>query len=750
MMKTIFKIIPVILLICFSAMKSHATHARAGEIVYKQIGDPKDYKYEITVIYYTESNSPANRDDIDLYFGDNTKENVKLEIRNYLGNNTYYNTYKTIHIYPGPGKYTITFFDPNRIENIQNMSNSVLTPFYIETYLEINSFTGINRSPILLQPPIDYAEINQVYVHNPGAYDPDGDSLVFTLIAPKMDVGKNVIGYYKPYAKNGFKLDHYTGDLVWDYPDTMGIFNIAILIEEFRNKKRIGYIIRDMQIIVEKGINHPPQIEPISDTCIEAGKSITLTIPVKAHDLDVNQLLIMTANGGPFTLTNSPAVMIPKTITGNKDINATFTWTPDCDHIRKEPYAIVIKVVDNHPLIPLADLEHFFIKVMGPAPENFTLTNTIKGIGLNWDKPAICNNVRGYNIYRRVDSSFWDTTVCENGIPPATGFVRIAKLLHPDSTFFLDDDNGNGLVPGVNYCYRVTAIYMSEGNFELVEGYATQELCGRQKKDLPVITHVSILQTDETNGIVFMEWSKPTELDTNLFKGPYENRILKSENGTPFFTYKSFKSADFYGLKDTVLVDSFQNTQNHQLVYQVAFYGSNNSTPYFLGKAQSASSIFLELKPSHEKMYLNWDVHVPWFNEYFVIYRKKSQSSAFDSVGYTSQNKFTDLNLINGETYCYVIKSFGNFSMSTGFVSPIINYSQEVCAMAIDTIPPCPPEIRATAFCPEHRNELVWNYNDPNCAVDVVGYNIYFSRLKNNKFELVNYIAGINSTSYND
>jgi len=55
------------------------------------------YTYEIEVIYYTESTSLANRDNIDLYFGDNTVSNVLLSERILLQNHTFFNSYKTTH-----------------------------------------------------------------------------------------------------------------------------------------------------------------------------------------------------------------------------------------------------------------------------------------------------------------------------------------------------------------------------------------------------------------------------------------------------------------------------------------------------------------------------------------------------------------------------------------------------------------------------------------------------------------------------
>jgi gliding motility-associated-like protein len=749
-MKHITTYLSILLLLTFFSQQSYATHARAGEIIYRQIGDPSEYKYEITVVYYTEISSPANRDEIDIYFGDNTMETVRYKEKIDLGNYTLYNTYQTTHTYPGPGRYIITFFDPNRIADIVNMANSVLTPFYVETELIINSFIGRNRSPILLQPPIDYAEINQVYKHNPGAFDPDGDSLVYSLIAPKMDVGKNVVGYYQPPAPNAFTLDPYTGDLIWDYPTKQGIYNIAIYIEEYRNGQYIGSITRDMQIIVEVGINNPPYFEDIRDTCVEAGKAVRLKIPIVAHDKDVSQKLTITANGGPFTLNNSPAEMKPAVITGFKDVYATFEWTPDCQHIRKEPYSVVFKVTDNHSVVPLSDLQQIFIKVLGPAPENLSLTNSIKGIQLDWDKPSACGNVRGYYIYRKIDTSYWDTSRCENGVPAYSGFRRIAKIIGEDSTQFFDDDNGKGLTPGITYCYRVTAIYLSEGNFEVVEGYASREVCGTQKKELPVITHVSIQKTDQSNGIVYMDWSKPNEIDTLVFTGPYENRIYRSKNGGAFELIRVDYSPYFSELNDTVLVDSNQNTVDNQFRYRIEFYGADNSSPFLLGTSQVASSIYLQAKASHRKNSLNWNVDVPWFNQYYVVYLYDETSAQYDSIAYTNAQSYTHEGLENGEEYCYLIKSYGYFLAGTSFVFPIINYSQEICSTPLDTIPPCPPEVKATAFCPEHRNEVIWDYTDPSCAQDVVSYNIYYSRLQENNYKLIAQVPDFTSDYYND
>ena len=113
---------------------------------------------------------------------------------------------------------------------------------------------GYNNSPVLLNPPIDFANINDTFYHNPSAYDMDGDSLFFRLIPPKQNVLSAVPAYQYPNqiipgANNRFNINSATGELLWGTPQRVGIYNIAILVEEYRNSILLGTLIRDMQIL---------------------------------------------------------------------------------------------------------------------------------------------------------------------------------------------------------------------------------------------------------------------------------------------------------------------------------------------------------------------------------------------------------------------------------------------------------------------------------------------------------------------
>ena len=243
-----------------------ATHNRAGEITIRQIGD---LTVEVTVTTYTKTTSTqADRDSVRVFWGDGSFEYV-YRINGegtLLPNNRKLNYYVASHTYPGRATYTISMMDPNRNGGILNVNhpNSEGVPFYIEaTYTFLNPhFQGYNNTAILLQPPIDFACVGKRYIHNPNAYDPDGDSLAFELIVPLQDSGVNVPNYVfpqqlEPGVDNQMTLDPVSGDLVWMVPKINGEYNIAFRVKEYRAGVLISSFIRDMQILVLVCENSP-------------------------------------------------------------------------------------------------------------------------------------------------------------------------------------------------------------------------------------------------------------------------------------------------------------------------------------------------------------------------------------------------------------------------------------------------------------------------------------------------------------
>ncbi|MCK9219069.1 MAG: gliding motility-associated C-terminal domain-containing protein [Bacteroidales bacterium] len=692
-----------------------ATHQRAAEIVYKHISG---LTYEITLISYTFTPSPANayRDYLPIIWGDGTASDIPRTVITDLPNDITYNKYVGQHTFPGPATYTISCEDPNRNGGILNIPNSINTPLFIYSELTISPFIGgYNNSPVLLLPPIDNGCVNQPFYHNPGAYDVDGDSLSYKLVPCRGAQGLIIPGYFSPPASKSLTLNPITGDLYWDSPEQQGEYNIAILIEEWRNGVKIGSVLRDMQIIIVACNNHPPVIDSVADTCIEAGK--TLRFPVSVFDPDSNNVTL-TGTGGPLVLPVNPATLNPNPAIGKTTTRSLFQWNTVCDHIKKQPYYVFFKAKDDGTPVNLVAIKSINILVVGPPPENLTATPMGNTVTLQWD-PYSCINAKGFRIFRKADSTGYIPGYCQTGVPPYLGYSKIATLTGLNQTSFLDDNQGAGLVRGVKYCYLVIAWYKDDA-----ESYASNEACAILNKDVAVITNVSINTTQETTGSVYVAWSKPTEIDTLQAPGPYKYLIARSRFDNPG-TFSVIDSLD--QLNDTICTDQLLNTLKYGFKYRIDLFNVTPGNRFLIGSSQIASSMFLSISPTDKMLKLSWTNEVPWNNKQFTIYRKDPGSIAFDSVGTSTAPVFNDPGLVNGETYCYRIKSTGMYSAS-GFVDPIINYSQENCGIPVDNLPPCPPRLKVETRCIESTNTLTWGLPADTCSKDIAKYYIYYSR----------------------
>lgn len=693
----------------------HATHQRAAEITYRHLSG---LSYEITLISYTYTPSQANyyRDFLPVIWGDGTSGEIpRVEIR-YLPDSIMYNRYVGQHTFPAPATYTISCEDPNRNGGIINIPNSINTPLFIYSELTINPFLGgFNNSPVLLIPPVDNGCVQQPFYHNPGAYDPDGDSLSYRLVPCRGMEGLVIPGYTLPAASVGLTLDPVTGDLLWNAPVQQGEFNVAILIEEWRSGQKIGSVLRDMQIIVLACQNKPPVILPLADTCVEAGKKLRFI--VKAYDPDSN-VVTLTATGGPFVQPRSPATMSPDPAIGAGHTEAQFSWATLCEHVRKTPYQVFFTAKDNAKPVDLVTIRSMNILVVGPAPENLSAEPSGNNVNLTWD-PYKCTNAIGFFLYRKSDSTGYIPGYCQTGVPPYLGYTKIAEISPLDQQNYTDDNGGTGLARGFRYCYLLVAIYPDGA-----QGYASNEACAMLKKDVAMITHVSITKTHETGGTVYVAWSMPTEIDSLQAPGPYKYLLYRSADTAPL-NYALIDSLN--NLADTVYNDRFLDTRNQGYTYRVDLYNDTQGNRFLIGPSSPASSMFLQLTPMNRRLILRWSNNVPWRNTLFTVFRKSPGSPDFDSVGVSSVPYYNDSGLENGLTYCYLIRSQGTYAMP-GFIEPIINFSQENCAVPDDRTPPCPPSLTVSTLCDIGQNTLKWKNPDADsCHMDIARYYVYFS-----------------------
>ena len=719
-------------LIVFSA---RATHQRAGEITYKYVSG---LTFEITVITYTRTSAPADRPLLEVKWGDGTSSDLKRTEKINYGNDISRNVYAYVpeldatearHTYSSPGTYKISVEDPNRNFGVMNIPNSVNVPIYFESILTINPLMGMNNSPVLLNPPIDNGCAQQIYIHNPGAYDIDGDSLSYKLIPCRGTDGLVIPGYTEPPATDSITINPITGDLFWVTPPVQGEFNVAILIEEYRNGILIGSITRDMQInIIGCEDQHPPVIQSMKDTCIAAGDTLILDIIATEPDGDVVEL---TGTGGPFAVDESPAWLEPDPAVGIDTVFATFTWPTLCNHVRKQPYYTYFKATDDGSPVNLIDLKTIAITVVGPAPEGLQAEAVGNSINVDWRKSP-CERVTKYEVYRRVGYYGFIPGHCETGVPAYTGYNLVHTTASADDTSFVDMGSGMGLVPGLDYCYMVVAVFVDGA-----ESYASEEVCASLKKDLPIMTNAGNDSADLSLGHGRLAWSKPTELDTIQIPGPYYYELHRSSGltGNDYIFVQRFE-----GLNDTIYVDpAIDLNEQPEYSYKVELH---SETQGYIGTSQPASTLFLDIYETDERLELNFYLSVPWNNTLYTIFRKDNSSNEYLEVGTSPVPFFVDSNLVNHEEYCYYVESRGSYG-TPGIFEPLINYSQLACGVPYDNVPPCPPGLDVMMDCALYSNLLRWDnpaFRDT-CDKDIAKYFIYYSPSQTADFGLIDSVA---------
>ena len=734
MLSKISKISALIALFLWS-VPSFATHNRAGEIVYKHISG---YKYKLIIYTYCYTLTDADRDELELDCGDGSgKEVLRRTSKTFLDDGSPFNNstkemhslicknvYEGEHTFSGPGVYTLYMEDPNRNEGVDNIPNSVNVVFSIKTTLSISTVVGNNSSPVLLNPPMDKAALNKVFVHNPGAFDPDGDSLSYKIARCLTENGVEIVGYTFPPVTDTIFVDPYSGDFIWDRPSRIGSYNVAMVIEEWRNGVKIGEVLRDIQVDVLDTDNHTPEIDNVANYCVIADS--LLEFKVTAHDPDPQDLVDLSASVGVFDLEISPATFV---VSGNhtKTPMGFFSWQTHRSHVRRLPYEVLFRAVDDDIKVPLTAYRKNKITVVAPPPQITSAIPTNSTVKITWNNGGN-DNATGFKIYRKSRPDDKDPGVCETGVPPEWGYELIKVIDNPAETTFLDDNNTIGLASGFCYCYRVTATF-ADGAESIVSDPSCQVL----QRGTIVFTKATVEYTDEKTGAIFLQWTTPADLDQNVVKPPYAYLLYPAHG---IFDGIYTNPYEINGFKDTTFTESNIDTYNKGSIYKIAFTNRNESTGGWnaIGSASMASSVFIKLECSNRAIKITHEADVPWKNDTFVIYRRDPGKTDFDSIGYSTDGTYLDQNLTNDVEYFYKMKTIGYYS-EKGLPDHIENWSQIASGIPIDSIPPC-VKLNLTSMCDDAVNRLEW-YPDTVCGLDVEKYHVYYSETIDGELQLI-------------
>jgi len=684
--------------------ESKASHIRAGDLTIQAIGTTNILSYRITVMLYRDVlGVPPQPGTIN--FGDGSADvTVQPESLGFSADGqTEIVRYTVTHIYPSAGLYVVSYRELFRNQGTVNMTNSGFTPFYLESIFRINPGIGFNSTPRMLIPPLDRGKTNTIFIHNPGAYDEEGDSLAYRLVPAKQGRNQDVGNYRFPNELSDSREDGTTpatltinprtGDIIWDAPTQAGQYNLAFIVEEWRDGVLIGSVNRDMQIIIEDNPNRPPKLQIPVDTCVIArevvgGKAI-------ATDPDNNNINL-TANGALFTFTlprNKAIFQVTTNIPGRSE--GIFSWESTCRDVRREPYQVVFRAQDTPQNINrrLTDIKTWLIRVIGPRPDTLiadtSQTLPRPQVQLSWNA-YLCNNASAMTIWRKKGSSDFTPNLCQTGLPASLGYTKVGQV-PINQTTFLDTF---GLERGSRYCYRIFAIFPETAGGE---GIASVEACVFIPTAAPYIINVSVEQTSTINGRNFIRWTTPKDLDTIQIPRPYTYQLVRIANGVRSVIPQLFQE------NDTTFTDTNLNNQQIQYAYQILFFSN--------GIKVDSSAIATQVNPlltaGSTAVSITWDEFiVPWNNRtskfplHYIWRRRTDDTTRFDLIDsvqvvkngftYVDNGTFGNQPLVQKQKYCYYITLQGSYEYNK-IPEPLINDSRMACIFLQDTVKPCTP-----------------------------------------------------------
>ncbi|GAB4042649.1 T9SS type B sorting domain-containing protein [Spirosoma litoris] len=402
-----------LLMACLLLVMSHfalATHIVGGELELRYLGSQSAYSHRINLnLYFDAVNGNTGANDAVVSVGVFAKRTNQLigyvplprvsteqvaytkptcavaELRTLLIR--YSNDLNLDpNVFNDPGGYYMSWERCCRNGTIVNIMapNAAGSAFYLEfPAIRNGQVTVANSSPVFTVPKGDYACVGQPFVLDFSAKDADGDSLTYNLVTPYNGFSTSVYpdpgsvnqaaqpvfnaGPYPPVQWiNGIsisneipgsvplRVDARTG-LLTVTPDRVGLFVFSVEVGEYRNKKLIGLVRRDFQVlVVDCKKNNPPTLLFKPDgqkgfykegTVITIAEKDTNCLSLYVTDIDPNQQITITNMSGSLPgLTLTPGTLLTKT--SSDTLQAKFCFGR-CVGADGKPFTLLIRATDD-------------------------------------------------------------------------------------------------------------------------------------------------------------------------------------------------------------------------------------------------------------------------------------------------------------------------------------------------------------------------------------------------------------------
>ena len=341
---------------------------------------------------------------------------------------------------------------------------------------------------------------------------------------------------------------------------------------------------------------------------------------------------------------------------------------------------MVIHAKDNSFPVPLSNVQAVNINVIAPPIENLqvaigkrrTDNSQLSALSfqLSWSPYAYCPNVSSIRVFRRTGSLTYEPDYCETGVRP--GYQLVADL-PAHATSFQDTNGGVGFEQGVEYCYRVIAVFPDGA-----ESKPSNEACVLLPNNTPLMTKVSNDDADLQGSQMLVEWVMPREIDPQ-YAAPYSYRLIRNLNGVETTVYT--------GVDSTFLDAEVYLSEVQSLHYKVEM---RDAAQQVMGTSSTASAVFLMGTGGDKTASLTWTEVVPWIIDSTEIFKKID--TVFVKIAGTTAMEYTDVHVQNDVTYSYYVRTLGHYTLE-GLPRPLVNYSVVVEVKPTEDEPEPEPDV---------------------------------------------------------
>ena len=358
-MKTI-RLLALAVMLLFS-ITGNSTHLMGGEIVAQQISG---YQYRLVMTVYRDTAGVPMQTTAQFNITDSAGSYVATLTTPYdsvLSGNTLPMYPYGVEVYffidtitfASSGTYTIGWSSCCRNGAIQNISNPLSQSMFLQTELTVFDTTS-NSTPWFLVPASIFLPSNTPWQYNPLPFDPDGDSLYWSLSQPLNALNTACPGYTLPpgTVSNPMTINPITGTITWT-ATMVGNFVTSVLVEEYRGGQKIGEIRRDMQfIVVQTSVIGPIwnagnlPVDGLGNVYVNLIQNSSFSLSVSGYSPN-GSLLYADAFGEPFFTSPNPAQWACSGSGTNDSIQGNILWAPSSAQTRSTPYILALRLTDG-------------------------------------------------------------------------------------------------------------------------------------------------------------------------------------------------------------------------------------------------------------------------------------------------------------------------------------------------------------------------------------------------------------------